>query len=1060
MKSIITWFVDNPVASNLLMVILVGGGLMSLTQLNQEQFPDVELGVVQVSVPYLGAAPEEVEEGVCSRIEESLEGAESIFRMTSRASEGNCTVTLEIDIGSDTVQALNEIKSKVDSINTFPEETERPIISELTLRNEVLHIAISGEADERTLKQLAVDMREDLVGIEGISQVDVEYVRPDEISIEVSEQTLRRYGLTLQAVANAVKRSSLDLPGGSIKTGGGEILLRTKGQAYQGSEFESIVVVTRADGTAVTLGEIARVVDGFEEGDLRVRFDGKPAAMVKVYRIGSEDSRAVSEKAKAYLEDAQQQVPEGIDLAVWLDESEDVSEAINTMLGVALGGLVLVLLALALPLQFRLAMWVAAGIPIALLGGIMTFSAFDITISLLATTGFMLVLGIVVDDAIVVGERVYAHERSGEDQRTAAINGTHEMLVPVVFGVLTTMAAFIPLVFTPGRLGAFFSIIGKIVIICLVFSIIECLLILPSHLAHRRTQGKSSKQNRFIENWIRFQGSLGQGLERFAEQRYGEFLKKVLEWRYAVLASGGGVAMLLLAVFFSGRIDFQFMPPIEGNRVYATLTMPEGIPVEETARAAEQIERAALELKAQLDVESSGQPSAVNHILTSIGRAAARSGGGPRASFFRPGASHLAEVSMALVPASERDVSSFEVASRWRELTGPVADVVELKYSAVAFNTGDAISINLRGRDVDELGEAAARVRAELSRFSGVFDISDSFRSGKQEVKLSLRPEARHLGLTLNDLARQVRQAFYGEEAQRIQRGTEDIRVMVRYPELERRSLGDLEDMRIRTAGASEVPFAAVAEVDFGTGFSTIRRVNRQRVITVTADVDRGVTTPGAVFGSLEAEALPSILSDYRGMSYYLGGEQEEGMEAFAGLTSLIPLALMVMFSLLAIPLKSYIQPFVIMSVIPFGVVGALLGHFIMGWPVVMASVLGTIALSGVVVNASLVLVHYINGLRRQGVSIREAAVRAGVVRFRPILLTSLTTFVGLVPLMVINNPNTAFVVPMAISLGWGVLFATMVTLFLVPSLYLILEDLLPAGWSMGKTRTAEVFKA
>ena len=1044
------------------MVILVAGGLLSLTQLNKEQFPDVELGVVQVSVPYLGAAPEEVEEGVCSRIEEALESAESIFRMTSSANEGSYTVTLEIELGSDTVQALNEIKSNVDSINTFPEETERPIISEMTILNEVLHIVISGETDERTLKQLAMNMREDLVAIEGVSQVAVEYVRPDEISIEVSEQTLRRYGLTLQEVADAVRRSSLDLPGGSIKAGGGEILLRTKGQAYQGSEFESIVVVTRGDGTAVTLGEIARVVDGFEEGDLQVRLDGKPAAMVKVYRIANEDSAAVSEKSKAYLENARSEMPEGIELSVWLDEAQDLKEALNTILGVALGGLVLVLIALTLPLQFRLAMWVAAGIPIALLGGIMTFDAFGITMSLLATTGFMLVLGIVVDDAIVVGERIYSYERSGENQRTAAINGAYEMLVPVVFGVLTTIAAFLPLIFTPGRMGAFFSIIGKIVVICLIFSVIECLLILPSHLAHRKKDSDPKNQKPFVKKWVQFQSRLGQGLENFSEQHYGNFLRKVLEkWRYVPITAGLGITILMLAMFFSGRIDFQFMPPIEGNRIYASLTMPEGIPVEDTVRAAEQIEQAALQLKAQLDSENPDNPSAVLNILTSIGKTAGRRGGGPRArSSFTSGASHLAEVSMSLVPISERNITSLDIASRWRELTGPVADVIELRYSAVAFNTGDAISINLRGQNVDQLGEAAAQVRAELSRFTSVTDISDSFRSGKQEARLSLRPEARHLGLTLNDLARQVRQAFYGEEAQRIQRGTEDVRAMVRYPELDRRSLGDLEDMRIRTATGSEVPFAAVAEVDFGTGFSTIRRVDRQRIVTVTADVDRSMATPQEIIDTLEAEVLPSILLNYRGMSYYLGGEHEEGIEAFSGLASLIPLALMVMFSLLAIPLKSYAQPLVIMSVIPFGAVGALAGHLIMGWPVVMSSILGIISLSGVVVNASLVLVHYINRLRRQGVSIDEATVQASIVRFRPIMLASLTTFLGLVPLMLSNNPNTAFVVPMAISLGWGVLFATMMTLFLVPSLYLILEDLLPAGWFMDKSQTETVIHA
>ena len=1042
MHSIIRWFVDNPVAANLLMMVLIVGGLMSLSNLRQEEFPEVDLEVVSVSVPYLGATPEEVEEGVCIRIEEALEGTENVFKMTSTASEGACSVSLELDSGSDQIKALNDIKSKVDSINTFPAETERPIVSLLSATSQVADIVISGQTDERTLKSLAEEMREDLAALEGISQVTMEYVRPDELSIEVSEYTLRRYGLTLETIATAIRRSSLDLPGGAIKAGGGEILVRTKGQYYRGEEFENIVVVTRQDGTALTLGELARVVDGFEEGDLRVRFNGTPAAMVRVFRIGNEDTIDVSKQVNAYLDNARLLLPEGIDLTVWRDSANELRVRLSVLMGTASGGLALVLLALALPLRFRLAMWVAAGIPIALLGTIMMFGLFDITLSSLSVMGFILVLGIVVDDAIVVGERVYAHERESEDQRTAAINGTQEVAVPVIFGVMTTVAAFLPIIFVPGRMGSLFSIIGMVVCLCLAFSIVESMMILPSHLSHRK-RARDTKHGPMMQGWLTFQNRMATGVEDFAEHWYGSKLRRALEWRYSVLAAGAGILVVMLALVASGRIGFQFMPPIEGNQITASLTMPEGINVEETARAAAQIERGAQQLRAQLDAEHPNAPGMVQHVLTSIGR----SGGGGRmpgrGSSVSPAVSHQASVQLALLPNAERDgVTSTEINQRWRDLTGLIPDSVELSFSSAAFNAGDPISIELRGRDVDDLREVATLLRSELARFSGVTDITDSFRSGKQEAKLSLRPEARVLGLTLNDLARQARQSFYGEEAQRIQRGTEDVRVMVRYPEDERRSLGDLEDMRIRTSSGVEVPFASVAQVEFGNGYSSIQRVDRQRIVTVTADINRGVTTPEEVLAAVQQGAIPEILANYRGVSYSLSGEQEDRSEAVRGLVQLVPLALLIIYGILAIPLKSYLQPLVIMSVIPFGMVGAMLGHMIMGWPLVLASILGIIALSGVVVNASLVMVHYINRQRTLGVDVKEAVRRAGIVRFRPIMLTSITTFLGLVPIMLRDTPETGFFIPMAISLAWGVMFATAITLFLVPCLYLALEDI------------------
>lgn len=1042
MRNLIKWFVDNPVAANLLMIVLVVGGLISLSNTRQEEFPQVDLEIVTVTVPFLGATPEEVEAGVCIRIEETLEGTENVFKMTSTASEGSCTVQLELESGSDMMRALNDIKGKVDSINTFPADTERPVVSQISATSQVSDIVISGDTDERTLKTLAEQMREELAAIDGISQVSMEYVRPDEISVEVSENTLRRYGLTLDAVATAIRRSSLDLPGGAIKAGGGEILVRTQGQYYRGREFEDIVVVTRQDGTALRLGEIASVIDGFEEGDLRVRFNGKPAAMVRVGRIGNEDTIEISRKVHAYLDDLGPRLPEGIEITLWRDSANELGARLNILLSTALSGLGMVLITLALPLRFRLAMWVAAGIPIALLGTVMMFSVFDVTLSSLTVMAFILVLGIVVDDAIVVGERIYAHERHSEDQRTAAVNGTYEVAIPVIFGVLTTVAAFMPIIFVPGRLGSFFSVVGTVVCLCLAFSVVESMMILPSHLSHRK-RARDSKHGPLMERWLRFQNGLAGGLEHFAEHRYGTSLRRLLPWRYSVLAAGAGVLVVMLGLALSGRVGFQFFPPIEGNRITASLTMPEGINVEDTARAAAIIERAADDLIADLEAEHPDHPDIVQYSLTSIGRSAGGGGPGPGRNTVSPAVSHQAEVALALAPSNDRDgVTATEIGQRWRDLTGTIPDSVELSFSSSAFDAGAAISIELRGRDVDDLREVATLIRAELARFSGVTDITDSFRSGKQEAKLSLRPEARVLGLTLNDLANQVRQAFYGAEAQRVQRGTEDVRVMVRFPESERQSLGDLEDMRIRTGTGVEVPFSAVAVADFGNGYSSIRRVDRQRVVTVTADVNRSVTTPEQVLSSLQEGALPEILNRYRGVSYVLSGEQEQRIEALGGLIELVPLALLVIYAILAIPLKSYLQPLVIMSVIPFGTVGAVLGHMLMGWPLTLPSVLGIIALAGVVVNASLIMVTYINQQRLLGFDVFEAVANAGVVRFRPILLTSLTTFVGLAPLMLRDNPETAFIVPMAISLAWGVLFATVITLFLVPCLYLALEDL------------------
>ncbi len=1055
MHTAISWFTKNPVAANLLMFVLIVGGLMSLYTVHQEEFPNMDIRMVTVSVPYLGAAPEEVEQGVCIRVEEALKGTDGIERITSNANEGSCSVMAELFEDASEIDVLNNIKSQVDGINTFPKETEKPIVSKVTITQGVLSIALYGNTDQRTLKEIGKEVRDDIAAMDGISTVTLEFIRPYEISIEISEETLRRYGLTLQQVSNVIRNTSLDMPGGTLKTEGGEILLRAKGQAYWGEEFENIVVLTRNDGTKVYLSEIANIRDTFEEGDLNARFNGAPSALIKVERVGKEDAIQMAADLYAYIERYQKGLPPGLELRVWQDEAQSLQARLDTLNSMAVSGLFLVMIVLALFLKFRLAMWVAAGIPIALLGTIAVFPYADISMSSMTVLAFILVLGILVDDAIVVGERIYGHEQMGKPPIQAAIDGTWEVSIPVIFGVLTTMAAFLPLLLATGRMGGFFSVIGYVVVIALVFSIIESQLILPSHLAHRN-HAEASKG--FSKKWNAFQGRLATWLENLATERYRPMLKKAVDNRYITGSVGLGVLILAIALIASGRVVFTFFPAIEGDRVYAALEMPEGVSVDVTTAAAGRLERAALELQGEL-FELTGNPETISNTFTSVGKTADRGSGPP--SRPGPGRSHFAEVVIELVPREQRNnYSSKEVARLWREKVGSIPDAVKLSFSADEFSAGEPINYELSARDVDTIRAAAADLRAELTRYEGVFDITDSFRAGKQEIKLSLLPEGRTLGLTLNDLASQVRAAFYGNEAQRIQRGQDDVRVMVRYPEAERSSIGNLEDMYIRTPQGTEVPFYSVAQFELGRGYSTIRRVDGRRVINVIADLDRSKLSPEEVNASITQEVLPMIRAKYPGLSIKLDGEQLERAKSFTGLFQAALLSLIVIYTLLAIPLRSYVQPLVIMSVIPFGAVGAIAGHWIMGYQLMFFSALGIVALSGVVVNASLVLVDYINRRRREGMPLEEAVLSAGVVRFRPILLTSVTTFVGLIPLMSTPSPATQFFIPMAISLAFGVLFATFITLFLVPSLYRIAEDFF--GWdpvAQGQIDADEVHK-
>jgi multidrug efflux pump subunit AcrB len=1059
-KRAIAWFAENSVAANLLMVMVIAGGISALPSIPQKTFPDIDIDMVIVSVPYLGASPAEVEEGVCIRIEEEIQGIDGIDQINSTAVEGFCTVVAELLTGADEAQVLDEIKSEVDAIDTFPEETEKPIVAQAALRRPVLDVAISGAADEHTLKALGERVRDEILEIPFITQADLTLVRQPEMSIEVSEESLRRHGLRFDHVANAVRRTSLDLPGGSVKTAGGEILLRTKGQAYRGAEFEDVVVVTRADGTRLLIRDLASVRDGFEDEDLIARFDSDPAVLVSVYRVGGQDVIAISDEMKAYVARAQERMPEGITLTVWQDDSRPLRSRRDTLVRNGRSGFILVLAVLALFLRARVAFWVTLGVPVAFLGGLWAFLPLDLSINVITLFAFIVVLGILVDDAVVVGESIFTRQQRAPNRLQGAIAGAQAVTVPVVFGVLTTVATFTPLMMVPGPMGQIFGTMARVVIACLLFSLVESQLVLPAHLSHGHAKAESGPGSMLQQRWRRVRDLFGNSLENFATQTYLPFLKRVLRWRYTMLAVALAMLMATVGVVKSGRMLFSFFPPIEADYLAARLTLPQGTPIEVTAAAAAQLERSAERMRSELDPEF-GPPdgSLVEHVLTTAGAQPfnARQNRIPGQGSGASSGSHVAEVVLQLVRSEDRLLSTREIAQEWRDRTAPIPDAIELTFATDLFSAGEAINVQLEGADVEELRIAANRLKLELAQFPGVFDISDSFRAGKQEVRLRIKASAEPLGVTMQDLARQVRQAFYGEEVQRIQRGRDDVRVMVRYPEWQRRSLGDLENVRIRTPDGAEVPFSTVAHADLGRGYASIRRTDRKRVVNVTADVDRNVTTANDVLAALDAGGLGQILRDHPSVSFSLEGEQREQNRALGGLARAYLIALLAVYALLAIPLRSYLQPLLIMSVIPFGLVGAIGGHYLMGslrplmrgelgigdpWSLSFMSVVGMVALSGVVVNASLVMIHYVNERRAEGAGLVEAVSKAGVARFRPILLTSLTTFAGLTPLMLERSVQAQFLIPMAISVAWGVVFATAITLLVLPCGYIVLDDL------------------
>jgi len=1046
----VAYMAKNGVAANLLLFFILFSGIFALGSLVQEVFPEFSLDTVQVSVVYPGATPEEVEESIVRKIEEQIEGVEGIKEITASASEGLGVVSVELKLGTDVSRALDDIKAEVDRIPTFPVRAERPEVRELTNRSSVVRLAIFGDASERTIKELAYRTEDALSALPEISYVQTSGVRPYEISIEVSMATLRALGLTLGDVSDAVRRGSLDLSAGSIETRDQQIRVRTIGQNYTQEDFEEIVVVSRTDGTQITLGDIATVNDGFQDADLITRYNGKRAALVEVYRTSDERAleivKVVQERLEGSIIPA---LPAGVQLEVW-DNSADVLEArLHLLLRNALLGLGLVLVSLTLFLNLRLAWWTAVGIGVSFVGTLAIMLLLDVSINVLSLFGFILAVGIVVDDAIVVGENIYAERERGAGPMKAAIGGATRIQGPVIFAILTTVTAFTPLLFVPGTLGKILGAIPVVVISVLLLSLVESLLILPNHLSHLPSPDEPATNpvSRFFE---RLQKGVDRQFQRFVQGPLDRAIRFAVQSPSVVVAAAVAMVVLTVATIPAGILRIQFFPEVEGDVVSANLEMPEGTPAARTQEVAERIrlagERVAAEFEAQ---RSHDAPDLVQGIYQVVGSRPA--GGGPGGGGGAGAlAGNIAGIQIQLLDAELRDVSSADFETRWREELGSVPEAKALTFASSIFGAGAPVAVELSHPDPNRLDQFGQRLVEELQQFDGVFQIETDRDAGLTEIQLGLKPAANALGLTLDDLARQARSAFFGEEALRVQRGREDVRVYVRLPESERDAIADVEEFRIRPPQGGEVPLSSVAQVSFGQSPTTIRRKDGQRLLSVTARVNPEIVSGQEVNQLLRAEILPDLAAEDFRLSYQFGGEQQQQSESFGAIGKFFLLAILVQYALLAIPFRSYIQPLIIISAVPFGIIGALWGHLILGIPVGLLSLFGIVGLSGVVVNDSLVMIDFINERLRRGARRTEAILEGAKARFRPIMLTSLTTFLGVAPLVFERSVQAQFLIPMAAALGFGILFATGILMMLVPALTAI--ELNVMAW-LGKAR-------
>ncbi len=1021
-RGVIAWFAHNPVAANLLMLIIMVVGLGSAFTIQRAMFPALDIEAIYITAPYPGAAPEEVEQGVVLKIEEAINDLDGIKRVESDAFESYATLWIEPSDGMDLAKLLNEVQNRINAIQHFPAGAEEPIVRQPEVLFPALTLQLSGDIDERAMKSLADEIRRELLGLPEVSAATVVGARDYEISVEISEQLLREYHLTLGDVANIISASSLDIPAGSVQTRHGDIMLRTLGQAYVQQDFEDIVLRTWPDGTRLLLGDIATVDDGFVDGRGFSIFNGQYSLGINVFSMGKQDIIDTARATRAFIETKRGELPEGVKLEAWNDMTYYLEGRLRMMMKNLGMGALLVFIVLALFLEIKLAFWVMLGIPVCFLGAMAVISTpmVDASLDMLSIFGFIIALGIIVDDAIIMGESAYAEQEMHGHSVQSVVAGVYKVATPATFGVLTTIIAFAPTLFVEGAFGAFPEACGIVVVLCLAFSLVESKWILPAHLAHSKPA-----HHPLLLSINRVQEGCNNRLRNFVDNTYIPFMQRCVANRYITLGLFLALMILCGGLLAGGQVRTILSPEARSEFLKAELRLAHGTPEERTQQAIGEMIAALQQVEAEYEKETQGSEKLVAHVAAY-------------------GYDQInGRISVELTKDDQRSISTREVEQRWRERVGTIhgAEVLAISGDDEG-GFGPAIAFDLMHHDFKALKAASEELEEALHHYAGVYDIRNGAGDTADEFHLDILPEAESLGLTRFDLGSQVRHAFYGAEAQRVQRGADEVKVMVRYPRADREMTSSLNNMYIRTPQGDEVPFDTVARLDITQGLLKTTHINFQRASEVTAEADKERVQPSVVTDEVEKHVIPRLLEKYPGLSYGVSGMADEERKLGVSLMVGFALAIFGIYALLAIPTRSYLQPMIIMGVIPFGIIGAIVGHWVTGYAFSMMSMIGVIALSGVVVNDSLLLVDYTNTAMARGADRYAAVTEATSRRFRAILLTSLTTFMGLAPMLLERSAQAQAMVPMAISLAFGIVFATVITLLLVPCLYLILEDL------------------
>ena len=1014
-EQLIRWWASNPVAANLLMFGILLAGVLGFQAMEREAFPVFRTNQVQVEIVWPGAAPQEVEEQIVMRIEEALGNLDSVFRIYSTAEEGFASLEVYTYPKEDIDAFLNEVKSTVDSVNSLPRDIEKPSVRRIEYREEMLRVAVHGSLPERQLNRLAETLRDEMAALPYVSLVELFGTRREEVTIELSEQALRQYGLTFAQVAEAIRLSSINLSSGRIRTETGDVLLRARNLADNQTDFGEIIVRQSDQGGVVRVGDVARVVDGFEEDEILATMDGEASVLLQVMASDTMQVVKTSDAVRAWMTERQATLPEGVQLSLWFDTADMYKSRMGTISNSALLGLLLVFAVLILSLRPKVALWVTAGIGVAFLGTFALLPANDVSLNILSTFAFLLVLGIVVDDAIVVGESIHHHTSVSGGGINGAVAGAHSVAKPVIFAVLTTMVAFAPWFFLTGQDAQVTRQLSIVITAALTISLIEAFLILPSHLNNLQPRKRLGR----ISAW---QQRIEQSIVGFADKRYRGMVTWAVKRRYLTLSIFVTGFVVSLGVFNSGWVKFSFMPEVEAELIYVNVVLPSGTPYSRALSVLDQLQTAERALIAEVE-----------------DRAAAEGGSGKIVEGWYTRSRRDSVIAIVkLAPPEVRDLSAKEAATRLRELVGDIPDADEIEVNYTLNNSTPRISYILRHQDPQVLAEAADRVRLQMQDYEGTFYVRDNLRGASSELHFKLLPGAEKLGLTLAQVSQQVRQAYFGEEVQRLPRRNGDVRVMVRYPTESRRNLDSLNSFMVRTADGRQVPLFSVVDVELASGMQRIQRRDGERMIRVTADLvgDR----MSDIRKDMDENFVPALMEEFPGL--WVGGTIEEEEIFFNEILALYAIAFFVMYALIAVAFKSYWLPLLIMTAVPFGFMGAVYGHLLFGVSMAMFSYFGIGAAAGVVINDNLVLVDYIRRLRDQGRDTAAAVIESTVVRFRPILLTTLTTFVGLMPIMAERSTDAQFLKPAVLALAFGVLFALFVSLLLVPALYCVGEDM------------------